>query len=572
MKYIEKNITPHQLISETIGVSNLLSRKQIGVEFSEEGDACTDGERIVLPEINVNKNLTRKAATVFRGLVDHESAHVRFTDFDTLESIKKKPKYIRLLLNVIEDIRIDKKISQEFSGSTININELCNDSVNDVFHDFFKNDAKISSPLSLDNASHSEEKFKYDDKCLGVLYLHLLGMKSRGIQNEKLDILLASIPENIKNKLSKLKTQLKNLDTTYDALSLAENAAHLIGFKPDKLSKQEEELIEKIVNFLSKLLIEQIGKKELKKALEGEINPENESTAPIKPVRKEIYSYITPTTLYDEYRPAMKTPHSKNRDLDFKSKGSLYSSFENLLKTEVYVAKEISELGKKLDPKSLVRAFQGHEKVFQKKSLDKDLDTAILFAVDASGSMHGEPTDIAFSSAYALCRCLDSMNVQTKVTSFTTGEYLPGITYAGHKRYEGLRCERLRNLIHKDWNESTFDKRYHFDPENQCNNADGESLMIFGRDLLNQPQSKKIMIVLSDGHPAATNYGADGDMLKQTISYLENQEILLGSIGIGSYAPQEFYKNNVVISNLKQLPGALSELCGKLIMEESKWK
>ena len=80
------------------------------------------------------------------------------------------------------------------------------------------------------------------------------------------------------------------------------------------------------------------------------------------------------------------------------------------------------------------------------------------------------------------------------------------------------------------------------------------------------------MIVLSDGYPAATNYGADGDMLKQTISYLENQEVLLGSIGIESYAPQEFYKNNVVISNLKQLPGALSELCGKLIKEESKWK
>ena len=66
----------------------------------------------------------------------------------------------------------------------------------------------------------------------------------------------------------------------------------------------------------------------------------------------------------------MKTPHCKNRDLDFKSKGSLYSSFENLLKTEVYVAKEISELGKKLDPKSLVRAFQ-RTVVFQKNHLIK---------------------------------------------------------------------------------------------------------------------------------------------------------------------------------------------------------
>ena len=49
------------------------------------------------------------------------------------------------------------------------------------------------------------------------------------------------------------------------------------------------------------------------------------------------------------------------------------------------------------------------------------MDTAILFAVDSSGSMSGPKIDIAFQAAYAMCRCLDPLNVSTKVTSFTTG-------------------------------------------------------------------------------------------------------------------------------------------------------
>ena len=96
----------------------------------------------------------------------------------------------------------------------------------------------------------------------------------------------------------------------------------------------------------------------------------------------------------------------------------------------------------------------------------------------------------------------------------------------------------------------------------------GESLMIFGRDLLNQPQSKKIMIILSDGYPQVTARGADSDVLKQSVNYLENQGLILGSIGIKSDAPKYFYKNNTLINKLDQLPGALSELCGKLIKEK----
>ena len=37
---MKEKTTVSQLISETIGVSNLLSRKQVHVTFSDEGKAC----------------------------------------------------------------------------------------------------------------------------------------------------------------------------------------------------------------------------------------------------------------------------------------------------------------------------------------------------------------------------------------------------------------------------------------------------------------------------------------------------------------------------------------------------
>ena len=62
-------------------------------------------------------------------------------------------------------------------------------------------------------------------------------------------------------------------------------------------------------------------------------------------------------------------------------------------------------------------------------------------------------------------------------------------------------------------------------------NADGESILVFGRDLLNRPETKKIMIVLSDGYPQCT-YGLDENtFLIQSIQQLENEGLIIGSIG-----------------------------------------
>ena len=58
------------------------------------------------------------------------------------------------------------------------------------------------------------------------------------------------VPQPISSKLDKFKTDIPKMKTTYDALNIAKNAAHLIGFKPDKSSEMEQ-LINEIINFLN---------------------------------------------------------------------------------------------------------------------------------------------------------------------------------------------------------------------------------------------------------------------------------------------------------------------------------
>ena len=451
---MKEKTTVSQLISETIGVSNLLSRKQVHVTFSDEGKACTDGDTIVVPELSLDKKLNQKQSSIFRGLVDHESAHVRYTDFETLNVIKDKPSYIKLLLNVIEDIRIDKKISSEYPGSSLNIDELYLDSINAMHKDFFeeKNDGKV----------------KEDDRSLGILYVMLKGIENRGINSPKLTELIKKIPSRIKEKLQNLNAQFNNLENTFDALNLAKNLSHLIGLKPHKLSKEEEEFIEQIIKFFEKYLFEVFASKglikeegssegEVKAELDGDLKRDGKPNPEFIP-ENGMNPYKVLTTKFDSLSKAKKS--LKNRETKSSNFSNLLVAFKRFLETELLVGKEISEDGKKIDPKSLIRAFQGEERVFQKPSLDKDLDTAILFAVDSSGSMSGPKIDIAFQAAYAMCRCLDPLNVSTKVTSFTTGllngnwdefeKYVKNLGLKNdHYYHSEWRLAPLYHLIHK---------------------------------------------------------------------------------------------------------------------------
>ena len=84
-------------------------------------DACTDGNMIQLPSLPVDCG--EELLLLVRGFIDHESAHIRYTDFKAfkeaaLDAVTKH------LFNAIEDWRVENRLAAVFPGCRHNFHEL----------------------------------------------------------------------------------------------------------------------------------------------------------------------------------------------------------------------------------------------------------------------------------------------------------------------------------------------------------------------------------------------------------------------------------------------------------------
>lgn len=92
--------------------------ERLGVKISIGGDvAYTDGESINLPVIPEN---APQAQAVW-GYLAHEGAHIRFTDF----GVQRRPGIHSELVNVIEDMRIERLMIRTYPGTAETLLETC---------------------------------------------------------------------------------------------------------------------------------------------------------------------------------------------------------------------------------------------------------------------------------------------------------------------------------------------------------------------------------------------------------------------------------------------------------------
>lgn len=100
-------------------------------------------------------------------------------------------------------------------------------------------------------------------------------------------------------------------------------------------------------------------------------------------------------------------------------------------------------------------------------------------------------------------------------------------------------------------------------------NYDGESVRFAANRLLMREERKKVMFVLSDGSPSASHcdYSSLCPHLKQVCKELEKvPDFHLCAFGIQTEAPKKFYRNYVLIDDLKDLPKVLMEKLSKAIL------
>lgn len=239
----------------------------------------------------------------------------------------------------------------------------------------------------------------------------------------------------------------------------------------------------------------------------------------------------------------------------------------------------------RLASNNLYRLSAGDDHIFKKKIVHKTRDVAVSLVVDCSGSMWGAKMFTAMCAAWVMADVLQRLGISNEVIGFTTGDLDSAHANALYEEYREERkkgrnwdrAEPIRMPIFK-----SFDERFGIEQKKRmcsfqhisgamASNIDGESVQVAYERLIKHASKGKpkgrMMIVFSDGSPAA---GVPGPKLnahlKRVINKIEADGVNIVGVGIQSNTVQRFYRKNVVLDNIEELPGiVLKELRDALL-------
>ena len=220
-----------------------------------------------------------------------------------------------------------------------------------------------------------------------------------------------------------------------------------------------------------------------------------------------------------------------------------------------------------------------------KRERDTDFrDTVVTLLLDNSGSMRGRPIMVAACCADILARTLERCGVKVEILGFTTKAWK-----GGQSREEWLaagkppgpgRLNDLRHIIYKkadvpmrrSKNALALMMREGLLKEN----IDGEALAWAHARVVNRPEQRRILMMISDGAPVddstlSVNSGHYLEQhLRQVIHEIETKSpVELIAIGIG-HDVTRYYRRAVTITDASELAGAITEQLVELFEEKAE--
>ncbi|MEM7252751.1 MAG: cobaltochelatase subunit CobT [Pseudomonadota bacterium] len=200
-------------------------------------------------------------------------------------------------------------------------------------------------------------------------------------------------------------------------------------------------------------------------------------------------------------------------------------------------------------------------------------DTVVTLLIDNSGSMRGRPITIAAISADILARTLERCGVKVEILGFTTRAWKGGQSrerwLAQGKKSNAGRLNDLRHIIYKSadapWRRARKKLGLMLREGILKENIDGEALMWAYTRLLQRPEQRRILMVISDGAPVddstlSVNPGNYLERhLREVIEQIENSDqVELIAIGIG-HDVTRYYRRAVTLVDAEQLSGTIVE-------------
>ena len=236
-----------------------------------------------------------------------------------------------------------------------------------------------------------------------------------------------------------------------------------------------------------------------------------------------------------------------------------------------------------LDAARLARVVANptHALSFKRESDVQFRDTVVTLLIDNSGSMRGRPISIAAICADILARTLERCAVKVEILGFTTRAWKGGQSreawLASGRPAKPGRLNDLRHIIYKTADAPSRRTRKNLGLMMRegllKENIDGEALLWAHSRLVNRPEDRRILMVISDGAPVddstlSVNSGVYLERhLRQVIHWIESRSpVELIAIGIG-HDVTRYYQRAITIMDAEQLGGAMVDQLAQLFEE-----
>ena len=238
-----------------------------------------------------------------------------------------------------------------------------------------------------------------------------------------------------------------------------------------------------------------------------------------------------------------------------------------------------------LDPARLSRVIVDpmHPLSFKHEKDTDFRDTVVTLLLDNSGSMRGRPITVAATCADILARTLERCGVKVEILGFTTRAWKGGQSreawLSQGKPANPGRLNDLRHIIYKSadapWRRARKNLGLMMREGLLKENIDGEALDWAHKRLLGRPESRKILMMISDGAPVddSTLSVNPGNYLERHLRWVIEEietrsPVELIAIGIG-HDVTRYYRRAVTIVDAEELGGVMTEKLAELFEDTS---
>lgn len=580
-------------------------RQGISVVFEDVNQPRHDGKTIYLPKItSMTTDIELKE---MMASVDHEVAHDRYSSFDVLKEKAVDPRGLLLFVwNFLEDSRINNIEAREYQGFRENWDESSAILIDKIFARAKKDGAtvsKLTTSLLSWEASVSAAAFptielitsrtKPNRKILDVLNnftdrlvsCHFILDKRLGTESTyslAVDILeklqeecseeFKPVPKPVSGEGDKDGDEKATVSTPTDASGGGDDKSKDESLK----AKPSDEY--KIINL--KLTEEELDKFSVTLPEHGEemsktginFEPVKSSTDHWDMTDYEKFIIIDyPKSLGDKkyLEPTAKSKeflkeYAVRVEPHLISQENFAQQVRKLIQIRSKSQMQYGVKKGKLDQSRLSRiCFDApgfNQRVFKNKIENKVLDAAITVLVDMSGSMGGSKVQYALASTLLVNEVCSTLNIPIEILGFTDG-YMPGMDIAPvmfvYKNFSDLKIdnERIKGCF-------STSSLYMY------GNPDGENILWAHNRLVRRKEKKKLLIVMSDGSPAASksSVGLESFTLK-AIREIENSKLVdIYGLGLCSNSVEYFYKARSVVNVPEDIPSKLLELIERKIV------